>query len=359
MIENLRLFQFKNHTDISLDFDSVNLIYWENWSWKTNILEAIYLLLNCRFFSNNNVLSHIKSGNESLIVSWDFRGNFSSNEFKITLDKDFKKLNFLMNKCQITKTKYFSSNSNVAIFFSPMEVNIVYLWPSLRRDFLDEILSLTFLEFTKIKSDYLKILRNRNKLLKDISLWKADKADLNFWDNSFCGMAEKYYILRKKFIDYISLNIDVTQQILWNKYNLEFFYESKIDFNDIKGSISEYLSKNRERDIILWHTYIWPHLDDFYFNVKIDNEKYKSQDYLSRWENKSILICLKFLQLSFLEENNKKNVTLLLDDIFSELDDKHIALVMEKCFKYQTFITSQNIPSFFDEQANIKKIYIN
>ncbi len=41
-----------------------------------------------------------------------------------------------------------------AVLFSPMEMNILYLGPSLRRDFLDEAILLTYPEFSKIKREY-------------------------------------------------------------------------------------------------------------------------------------------------------------------------------------------------------------
>lgn len=55
-----------------------------------------------------------------------------------------------------------------AVLFTPMEMNILYLGPGLRRDFLDEAITLAYPEFTKIKRDYTQVLKNRNSLLKQI-----------------------------------------------------------------------------------------------------------------------------------------------------------------------------------------------
>ncbi|MDD2487273.1 MAG: DNA replication and repair protein RecF [Candidatus Gracilibacteria bacterium] len=359
MLQTLRLFQFKNHSDISFDFEDINLIYGPNGSGKTNILESIYLLVNGKLPSNHNVSNLISTGKDNFLVCGGSVSDFMHKELKMTGERESNKLNFIVNKTVFTKAKYLQSKNDIALFFSPMEVNIVYLGPTLRRDFLDEAISLAFTEFTKIRSDYIKILRNRNRLLKDISEGKAAKADLVFWDDSFIRSAANYYLYRKRFIDYVKSNMETFSRLLGSKYELEFFYESKVDLDDIGGSIRSYLSKNIDRDIILGHTYIGPHLDDFYFNVILHDEKMKSQDYLSRGENKSLLIGLKFLEISFLESIHEKNIILLLDDIFSELDDVHVALVMEKCRNYQTFITSQNIPIFPQFDAQFKKININ
>lgn len=105
----------------------------------------------------------------------------------------------------------------------------------------------------------------------------------------------------------------------------------------------KYLSDNRERDIITGHTYIGPHLDDFQCLV---GENIPSYSYLSRGENKTILIGLKFILIDFIEQSSKKETILLLDDLFSELDSEHIESILEKAGNRQLFITTQNIPSF-------------
>lgn len=108
-------------------------------------------------------------------------------------------------------------------------------------------------------------------------------------------------------------------------------------------SILEYLRANRERDIITGHTYIGPHLDDFQCLLK---EEIPSHAYLSRGENKTILIGLKFILIEFIEQSSKKDTILLLDDLFSELDSEHIQSILNQAGNRQLFITTQNIPTF-------------
>lgn len=55
------------------------------------------------------------------------------------------------------------------MLFLPIEMNLLYLGPSLRRDFLDETLLLTYEPFAKLKREYSQVLRSRNALLKRIS----------------------------------------------------------------------------------------------------------------------------------------------------------------------------------------------
>lgn len=359
MLTNLKLYNFKNHLDIGLDFWRLNLIIGPNWSGKTNLLEAIYLLSNTHsylWFTCDKLLNYSW---ESFIINWELETKlWATKEIKITYDISSLRTTFLYNLQKTTRPKFLSNSNISAVFLSPQEMNIMYLGPSGRRDFIDEVCLLWDISFYKIKNDYNKIIRNRNKILKNIKEGISEKNDLKYWDEIFIKTASQYYLYRKKFIDFVTNNISQIEKLLNNKYELSFEYVSKVDFSDVEKSIKQYLDKNIDRDIMLGHTYIWPHLDDFVFYNHIWDKKYKTSEFLSRWENKSILIWLKFLQIDYISQTKTSNILLLLDDIFSELDDEHISTVLSYARKYETFITAQNLPAFLHKEDNINVIYL-
>ncbi|MDD2565589.1 MAG: DNA replication and repair protein RecF [Candidatus Gracilibacteria bacterium] len=359
MLNNLSLYNFKNHKEIELEFDFFNLIVGQNGSGKTNILESIYLLLNSHVYGGLKINRLVNFFGENLFVDGVLdNSDGMTKEFKVTFDSASSKTSYIYNKTKVTKPRYIDSLKHTAVFFSPAEINIMYLGPSMRRDFLDEVCMLFDPSFLKIKSDYSKILRNRNKLLKNISEGKASKGDLKFRNDAFISKATSYYIHRKKFLDFIKERISKIEDILGNKYSLEFEYITKVDFTDIEGSIKSYIEKNIDRDIIVGHTYIGPHLDDFEFRVQFGKTYYNSSEFLSRGENKSILIGLKFLEIDFYLQKHSENIVILLDDIFSELDNEHIKAVLDFSKRFQTFISAQNSPSFLLNSADIKIINI-
>jgi len=75
-------------------------------------------------------------------------------------------------------------------------MNIMYLSPNLRREFLDEILLKTFNDYKIILSDYKKILISRNRVLKNIKEKKSEISELDFWNNKFINFATKIYNYR-------------------------------------------------------------------------------------------------------------------------------------------------------------------
>lgn len=171
----------------------------------------------------------------------------------------------------------------------------------------------------------------------------SNRDTLDLWDSLFIERARTYYLYRKKLIDFIQKYISSIEALLEGRYILSFVYATKVDFENIESSMLRYLRENRERDVITGHTYIGPHLDDFRCIITND---ILSNEYLSRGENKTILIGLKFILIEFIEQSSKKETILLLDDLFSELDHEHIQSVLTHAGSRQLFITTQNIPNF-------------
>lgn len=153
---------------------------------------------------------------------------------------------------------------------------------------------------------------------------------------------------RKQLIDFIQHDVSSIEILLEEKYRLVFRYATKVDFHDIETSMRTYLRDNKERDIITGHTYIGPHLDDFHYTI---SEDIPTNEYLSRGENKTILIGLKFILIEYIEKSSQKETILLLDDLFSELDHEHIASILKSSGDRQLFITAQNIPNFLTQEG--------
>jgi recombinational DNA repair ATPase RecF len=74
----------------------------------------------------------------------------------------------MLNNNKITKKK-FNNITHKCVIFSPIIMNMMYLAPNLRRDFLDDLLKSSFEEYEKLLSDYKKIIKHRNKTLKSIA----------------------------------------------------------------------------------------------------------------------------------------------------------------------------------------------
>ena len=215
-------------------------------------------------------------------------------------------------------------------------MNLFYFAPSLRRDYIDSILARTFAQFSSMKRDYDESMRQRNALLKKIRDGEAKREDLSYWDRAFLAKAEVYHLYRKKWCDFIRENTDIVSAFL-PKYTLEFHYEDSILEHGGIDTLESYLEQNRERDILSGHTHIGPHLDDFGFTI----HREPSHLFLSRGENKVLLLALKQLEILFIRRHLSLPIVLLFDDIFAELDLDHAERVIETLHTDQVILTTQ------------------
>jgi len=308
-----------------------NFIIWENWKWKTNILEALSLLStqNLNNIDFNDLVGSFANTFfiEAEKYNWDI--------ISISYDKINSKKIYTFNKKKTLKSKI-KLKINKTVIFTPITMNMMYLSPSLRRDFLDQILLNTFDSYSKVLKEYKNILKSRNKTLKAINEWKININELDFWDKKFIHMCEIVYNYRFWLKNYFEKNIFKIKKYFWNKINkVDFIYKTKIK-NNIKDDIKNYLIQNKQRDIILSKTNIWPHIDDF--DILLD---WKSIiNFASRGETKSSIIELKFLEISFIEEYTNQKPILLIDDLLSEIDENHKNMILNELKWYQIFITS-------------------
>lgn len=155
---------------------------------------------------------------------------------------------------------------------SPFDMNLLYFAPSVRRDYLDSILSRAYAQFPKIKREYETVMRQRNALLKKIRDHEAQEKDLDYWDRVFAEKAEQYYQYRITLVTFIQQNSKVFFDFL-PKYTLRLSYISKlIESSNVQETTARYLFENRNRDVLTGHTHIGPHLDDFTLEIQHQSE---------------------------------------------------------------------------------------
>lgn len=264
--------------------------------------------------------------------------------------QDWKKRKYFLSGKSTTKQKIKEIYPHV-ISFHPMMMNMMYLSPSERRKFLDEILSQAFPEYGSYLQKYKKILTSRNRVLKNIHEGKSGRSEIDFWNLEFIKYTEKIYIYRKKICDFFIDNSSSLQQYFFGKVkDISFVYDTKTDISAPWDSIKAYINSNFEKEILLKKTLRWPHLDDF--QILLDG--IELIQFASRWEVKSIILWLKFLETDFLKKySSKSDIIFIIDDLLSELDEEHRKLLLNHIDWYQSIMSSIE-----DFEVEAQKIYI-
>jgi DNA replication and repair protein RecF len=94
-----------------------------------------------------------------------------------------------------------------------------------------------------------------------------------------------------------------------------------------------------------------PHRDDFY----VDFNGFDSKSYASQGEQRLIVIAIKFALLKLINEVTKEPVTLLLDDVLSELDPEKQKIFINQLPKNHQIIMNSAIPM---SQKELQQIHL-
>ncbi len=341
MITTFHIHGFRWYIDTTLPLGDHTCIIGGNGSGKTHILEAIHL-------ASGWSLQYIQAPrHESSEFELSFLDDIGIRSFvRIRREeKDIYKIQWSL----LSWVKYIEQLPYRTVFVSPFDMNLFYFSPSMRRDMIDSSIERAFGQFRKIRREYDAIMRQRNALLKRIREGEAQRNDLTYWDRAFAEKAYTYHLYRMKWVDFVGEHMGSISGAL-PKYQIHARYTSKIQEKSetytlwIEESVLRYLGENTERDILSGHTHIWPHLDDFTFMIALGWEERESIEcslFLSRWENKVLLLALKQIEIFFLRKYLDLPIVLLFDDIFAELDMRHAENIIRSFEADQVIMTSQ------------------
>lgn len=332
ILRSVRLQHFRNFEDREFNFESWrNIIIWNNWAWKTNILEA--LALPQSFLVEKNPLYHLRKWSSNSGIHFEF----DTTKLLYTYWKAENKKRFFSEKKSISKKKFQSLYPHI-ISFHPHMMDLLYGSPLSRRNFLDEILCHTFPQYWNLLQKYRKILTSRNRILTRIFEWKSNSSELQFWDKLYIELTLELYKYRDLLTSFFEANAhELWQYFFWKVNVVRFTYVSKAPHTYRWEYLSKYITENHSKEVYQRKTLRGPHLDDFCILI----DEIPIEHFASRWEVKSVLLGLKFLWWDFIEKySEKKDIVFLIDDIFSELDSVHMNMIYTYIWSRQCIITS-------------------
>jgi DNA replication and repair protein RecF len=206
-------------------------------------------------------------------------------ETVVSLDGKKKKIQFTLQGSPTTRQKFLAKHRRRAVLFSPIDMNLVYLSPSLRRNFLDEILLLSHHDFQQIRKKYASTLKSRNALLKKFAKHGGNREEIQVWDTLFVELCMIYQDHRDNILSHLQTSLKSKDEKIRKNIQIELIYSSelaKIKKEHRKDYIQNTLHNSLERDILIGHTCIGPHLDDLELNVYTNNKKLHCSELLSR-----------------------------------------------------------------------------
>lgn len=335
MIDKVRLTNFRNFKKKVLEFsEDITVIVGQNGVGKTNILESLFILSTGKSFKARVEEEMINYNEEFAKIE----GRAGDTKLDAVLTKNSTHKKLLVNAIP-RRLIDFAGNFKTVIF-GPWDMDLVTESPSIRRGFMDNVLSQVDREYRRSLSSYEKGLRQRNKILWKIREEGISRTQLVFWDKLLIKNGDYISSERQKFIDYINETPSISDHKLSLEYDKSIISEARLE-------------QYKDAEVGSATTLVGPHRDDLVF--KMDGRDMSA--YASRGEQRMAVLWVKLAELTFIEEKTSEKPTLLLDDIFSELDHEHREVVIKASNNQQTIITTAD-PHFLEGLKKVLKIEV-
>lgn len=365
-LKRLELAKFRNYQAAYVEFDrGINLLVGKNGQGKTNLVEAIRYLSVLKSHRVAGYLALINEKSDSALI----RAMAVVDEREALIEVELNRGSnnrARVNRSDLPKQRDILGLIN-SVIFAPEDLDIVKRDPSNRRDFVDELVVQVWPRFAGVFSDYERVLKQRNSLLKSARITKTTGsalATLDAWDASLAKYGSEIIEARLDLITrltpfveqaYKSIassknepSIEVKSSILGDSVQRGFDDDAEsfdqlesvigLTREELEARFHVKLAAIRPKELERGLTLIGPQRDDLAF--KLGSLPVKG--YASHGESWSFALALRLASVDLLRAETKTgDPILILDDVFAELDaERRLKLAELVQANEQVFITA-------------------
>lgn len=339
-ITGLKLHNFRNYRDLESAFEpSLTVFTGLNGAGKTNVLEAIFLCALGRSHrtGRDNELIRMGEMEAMVLVNLTTRGGSRSIREELTFGE---RKRIFLDGAPVSRSGELMGCLNV-VMFSPEDLTLVKGGPAERRRFMDMEISQLKPAYYYDLQQYNQALKQRNNLLKEGLETSGDMLEL--WDEQLSRLGARIEVERAAFCrDLRELAGELHDHMSSGQEELRVAYEPNVPCGDedlIREAIADALVGNLERDLLRGFTSVGPHRDDLLLELNgCDVRTYGSQG-----QQRTTALSLKLSEIALMERLRQEKPVLLLDDVFSELDERRRELLLSAIEGCQGFITCTHL----------------
>ncbi len=351
-VTTLKLENFRSYDKILFEFSpDLTIIHGPNATGKTNCIEALQLLTEGVSFRRPSWHDVVRTGAERAFaqITAEDHGRFREVELTLQDGRRFFKVN----------GKALRSAAQVAgiipcVVFTPIDLRIVREASSQRREELDNLGAQIASNYGKLRSEYKKIVAQRNRLLKD-DICAGDLFDA--WSQRLVevgvALCDRRVALFRQLmpaivdayhhIDPYNL-LEVSYQASW--IDLESRPYEDYSAEEKQAAYRQALEEAAPADRARHLSTVGAHHDDLFFSLG----GMAARIFASQGQQRSIALAWKLAEIEVIASLTGARPLLLLDDVMSELDERRReALTAFVGTVAQTVVTTANIDYFRPE----------
>jgi DNA replication and repair protein RecF len=223
--------------------------------------------------------------------------------------------------------------------FSPADLDLVQGPPAGRRELLDDLLLLEAPSVELQLRQLERSTRQRNAFLKQVrgSLRHEDHVTLDVWDTRLAIAGEQVVAARESLARRLGeLSAEIYARMTRSSSRtrlVELAYRRSWE-----GELFESLQASRGRDLLQQSTSVGPHRDE----MNIFLRGMMARTHASQGEQRSIALALRLASHSVAGQASGRPPILILDDVFSELDEHRTEALIEQLPPGQALVSTAN-----------------
>lgn len=355
-IQQIHYRNFRNYDNYELtDIGDVTLFVGPNAIGKTNLVEGIQLITAFNSFRNSKTEHLIRFGEDSSFVRAVLGDGVRKLDIDFTIHEGKRSFSLNGKRKQIKNLRGILPS----VVFSPDDLNFIKGSQSIKRAEIDNLGSQLSANYSNVRHDYERILKQKNRYLKE----DTTHTFLESVNEVLTTIGSQFYVLRtrlvQELIPYIKTyyaelcvgreEVSIAYIPSWLKYDnlpLQEVSESELSRDEVKEQLDTVIEREFSREHQRRLSLFGPHADQIVFLI---NGKDASH-FASQGQQRSLVLSYKMAEVALLRDRLNQTPVLLLDDVMSELDEqRRTQLIKVISQDIQTFITSTNL-SYFDDE---------
>ncbi len=329
-VAHLTLHNFRSYADVDVALEpGATAFIGRNGQGKTNLVEAIDYLSR---LSSHRVATDaplVRAGADQAIVRASVVKEGRTALLEVELNPG------RANRARINRSPLPRPREIIGlvrtVVFSPDDLTLVKGDPSERRKMLDDLLVLRAPRLAGVRSDYDRIIRQRNSLLKTAGIARGSSRDaamstLEIWDDNLARVGAEILGARLQLVDDLRPYLGKAYEAVArgaSRDDADLDYKASIEVDSPAGDLQQALlvaiAARRKDELDRGISLVGPHRDELLLTLGDGSLRLPVKGYASHGESWSFALALRLASYDLLRADGDEPI-LVLDDVFAELD---------------------------------------
>lgn len=346
-LSRLWLQDFRCYESVDVAFgEGCTVITGANGQGKTSLLEAVAWIASGGSFRGVQDAALVAAGRDEAIV----RAEIVDDDRMMLVEAALRAVGrnrVQVNKQAVTRRRDYANHLRVTVF-SPDDLALVKRGPSQRRDYLDELLEASGAKYATVRSDFDRVLRQRNALLRGGVRDAEARTTLDVLDERLVASGGELVRGRLRLVERLTPGIgEAYESLAGVTPGMTMQYEAEwsegalepTHLDEVEDRLRTALESLRRRETERGVTLVGPHRDDWRLVIHgLDARSHASQG-----EQRTLALALRLAGHRLIASIIGTDPVLLLDDVFSELDPTRSAALVRHLPSTQTLLTTASV----------------